>query len=75
LDFDPIYASQDPELKDLQISAIDRNGDVVVRFKYPSNGQKIIVKYKMKKISDGWRIADICYQNHQCLVQILSNKN
>lgn len=60
LDFDPIFASQDPGATNLFIIAADP-GTVLVRFTYPSNGEKIQLKYQVKKHDLGWRIDDIIY--------------
>jgi hypothetical protein len=73
LDFDPIYASQDPQMSGLRILRLDKEQHVWVHFTYPSTGQKIRVQYKMEFENRGWRIRDICYKNTRCLRQILEH--
>lgn len=71
LDFDPIYASQDPKASNLRILGSDKNQNITVQFRYPSTGQAIQVRYKMEMVDRGWRISDICYKNTKCLRHIL----
>jgi hypothetical protein len=59
LDFDPIWASQDPGATEM---AIRQSGDparVTVDFTYPGNGEHIHIVYVLVRMRDGWRIADI----------------
>jgi hypothetical protein len=60
LEFDPIFASQDPAASELTISSVE-NDDVTVQFIYPSNGMRVILLYKIAKFKEGWRINDIVY--------------
>lgn len=60
LDFDPIFASQDPAASDLTIRPGTGNV-VVVEFTYPSNREKIRLEYQMVKSGKHWRIGDIRY--------------
>lgn len=61
LNFDPIFASQDPGAMDLEISPADKSNTVHVQFTYPGNGQKISLSYGIEKTPRGWRIKDIIY--------------
>ena len=72
LDFDLIYASQDPQISNLRILGPDQEWSILVLFRYPSTGQKIQVQYKMELVNRGWRIKDICYEGKKCLRQILA---
>ena len=58
LDFNIIFASQDPAAVDLKI--FTANG-VMARFKYPTTQEIIEIKFIMKKTKSGWRIHDIEY--------------
>ena len=73
LEFDPIFASQDPAASELTISSVE-NDNVTVRFIYPSNGMKVNLLYKLAKFKEGWRISDIVYpgNNAPSLKAILS---
>jgi hypothetical protein len=59
LDFSPIWASQDPSAVDMKITGADKPNLVKVEFRYPSNGQKIELTYKVTKTNRGWRISNI----------------
>lgn len=60
LDFDPIFAGQDPAAADLSIRSTP-NDFVAVEFTYPSNGEKVRLEYRLVKSQVGWRIGDIRY--------------
>jgi hypothetical protein len=74
LDFDPIFASQDPGASDLKISPADKSNTVHVEFTYPGNGEKIRLVYKVQKTDSGWRIRDIIYSDFGSLRKLLSDK-
>ena len=75
LDFDPIFASQDPAAVDLSIRAAS-NSMVSVEFTYPSNGEKVRLEYQLTKSQAGWRIGDIRYPGmpNVSLKQLLARK-
>lgn len=60
LDFDPIFASQDPAAADLSMRPMP-NEMVTVEFTYPSSGEKVRLEYHLAKSAGGWRIRDIRY--------------
>lgn len=60
LDFDPIFASQDPAAADLSIRSA-QNNSVVVEFTYPPSGEKVRLEYRLARSQAGWRIVDIRY--------------
>ena len=75
LGFTPIFASNDPEASDLDITPL--SGDrVAVSFTYPGNGEKIGLEYLTVRTPNGWRIKDIVYHNmnDEHLARILSRK-
>lgn len=76
LDFDLLFASQDPAAGDMSFTS-EPGDQVRVSFRYPSNGQKIELRYLMKKTAAGWRIHDIVYlsMNLQSLRALLSGKS
>ena len=75
LDFDPIFASQDPGAESLQISEPDENKRIYVRFTYPPNGEKISLMYEVQKTNRGWRIKDIIYKDGPSLRKLLREPN
>ncbi|WP_369977408.1 hypothetical protein [Xanthomonas bundabergensis] len=70
LDFDPIYASQDPAIYDLKVGRVNKN-KVKVTFKYPETHEVISIDYSVVKLGSGWRINDVCYSDGSCLSRIL----
>ena len=74
LDFDPIFASQDPAAMDLEITPADESNTVHVQFTYPGNGQKIRISYEVEKTPRGWRIKDIIYSDIRSLRKILGRR-
>lgn len=74
LDFSPIWASQDPGASETKIISGATPNIVSVKFRYPSDGTKIELSYRMVKTNAGWRIADIRYSSGSTLLSILSAK-
>jgi hypothetical protein len=74
LDFNLMFASQDPSVSDLEIEPLGSDR-VAVTFTYPSNGEKIRLEYVTVQTPSGWRIRDIIYhnQNDESLVRLLSH--
>lgn len=75
LGFTPIFASNDPEASDLDITPL--SGDrVAVSFTYPGNGEKVGLEYLTVRTPNGWRIKDIVYHNmnDEHLARMLSRK-
>ncbi len=75
LDFDPIFASQDPGAESLQIAPANKGNRIHVQFTYPSNGEKITLVYEVQKTNRGWRIKDIIYKNRPSLRKLLTGTN
>lgn len=75
LDFDPIFASQDPAAVDLSIRSMP-NDIVAVEFTYPANGEKVKLEYRLTKTQGAWRIGDIRYpgMSDASLKQLLARK-
>lgn len=75
LDFDPIFASQDPAAADLSIHSAPSDS-VLVEFTYPSSGEKIRLEYRLAKSPAGWRVSDIRYpgMSNSSLKQLLARK-
>lgn len=75
LDFNIIFASQDPAAVDLKITKANINGEVNVRFEYPSNREVVEIRYIFVKTKSGWRIHDIVYvKERKTLREILNLK-
>jgi len=62
IDFDLIFASQDPAAADLTVKQKGRE-TVSVEFVYPSSNEKIRVEYRLRQTPKGWRISDMRYSN------------
>lgn len=62
LDFDPVFASQDPAAADLQIRSMD-GGRVKVEYKHPSSGEHVKLEFSGSVVGGNWRITDIVYKN------------
>lgn len=64
LGFDPLFASQDSAATKLLIESSSADmGLVRVNFIYPPNGEKINIKFLLKKYKNGWKIDDVIYGN------------
>ena len=74
LDFDPIWASQDPGATELKIKAGAKNGVVEVSFVHPGSGQRIQLQYEVARTAAGPRIYDIRYEDGSTLRAILQGK-
>jgi hypothetical protein len=62
LDFDPIFASQDPSVTDLEIGDAKSN-TVPVEFKSPASNDAVRVNFKMTMVGGAWKISDITYNS------------
>lgn len=73
IDFDILFHSQDPRIADLTITA---SGDhtVAVRFSDPVTAAETLIRYTMRRQSDGWRIYDVVYEGnaHRSLRSMLA---
>jgi hypothetical protein len=74
LDFLPIWASQDPAATELKVVPTQDSSVVVVKFRYPSNGDSVELRYQLLHTASGWRIHDISQGAHQSLLATLSGK-
>ena len=74
LDFSPMWASQDPGAMELRVQRGDDASRVKVSFKYPSNGDLIVINYDLTQTSQGLRIKDVHYPTGSVLSKILAVK-
>ena len=75
LDFQPIWASQDSAAMDLKIETETPVSNVVtVKYRYPSTGELLQMKYDLTHTAAGWRISDIRYQSGISLLGVLEAK-
>jgi len=71
LDFDPLFASQDPSgVYDLE--AVRQGGHVSVTFRQDAD-KKVLVDFKVIATKDGWKIDDIRYPDGSQLSLLLRN--
>jgi len=72
LDFDPLYAAQDFEIKDFSVVPVDQQKDsaeVAASFKNMGTSEKIV--FFLSNTAQGWRITDIKYSDGRTLKGIL----
>jgi hypothetical protein len=72
LDFDPLYAAQDFEIKDFSVALVTQKKDsaeVAASFKNMGKNEKIV--FLLSNTAQGWRITDIKYFNGLTLKGIL----
>lgn len=73
LDFDVLYASQDPDAADLSITAAATD-KVIVSFRYPSSGERVTIQYVLAPTRSGPRITDVIYADDTSLRKLLMTK-
>jgi hypothetical protein len=72
LDFDPLYAAQDFEIKDFSVVLVSEQKDsaeVAASFKNMGTSEKIL--FLLSNTAQGWRITDIKYSDGRTLKGIL----
>jgi hypothetical protein len=84
IDFDPLYDSQDPQVKNFKIGAVQLSGagkhagdpgndavaDVHITFKDDGHARELRFDFK-RQPDKTWRISDIHYPDNTSLLQIL----
>ncbi len=75
LEFDPLFASQDPFLHDLAIERSAKPDEVIVSFKQldGTKERKVSIRFHLSKTPSGWRITDVVYSKTMSLKQLLSS--
>jgi hypothetical protein len=73
LDFDPIWASQDPGATQLTIVEGDAPDVALVTFMHPADGQRIRLTFSLVSGAEGWSIDDIHYQVGSSLRALLES--
>jgi hypothetical protein len=75
LDFDLLFASQDPRVVDLEVVQL-APGKVAVAFADPVNQKKTRLAFKLLLVGGKWKVADITYRNRaeSSLKKILMKK-
>jgi len=72
LDFDPLYAAQDFEIKDFSVVLVAQQKDsaeVAASFKNMGTSEKIV--FLLSNTAQGWRITNIKYSDGRTLKGIL----
>ena len=72
LDFDPLYAAQDFEIKDFSVVLVAEQKDsaeVAASFKNMGTSEKIV--FSLSNTAQGWRVTDIKYSDGRTLKGIL----
>lgn len=74
LDFDPIWASQDPAATELKVRPGNKAGTVKVTFLYPGTAKPMDLLFELTQTPSGPRIRDVHYSDGRSLVTILRRK-
>jgi len=72
LEFDPLYAAQDFEIKDFSVVLVTEQKDsaaVAASFKNMGTSEKIV--FSLSNTAQGWRVTDIKYPDGRTLKGIL----
>jgi hypothetical protein len=75
LDFDLLFASQDPRVTDLDVSTT-APGKVAVVYKDPVDGMATQIDFDVARVAGAWKITDVVYSKPEkmSLKQVLSRK-
>jgi hypothetical protein len=72
LDFDPLYAAQDFEIKDFSVVLVNQQKDSAeVAASFKNIGTKEKIMFLLSNTAEGWRITDIKYSDGRTLKGIL----
>jgi hypothetical protein len=70
IDFDPFYASQDPNIKNVKVTAAMINGDKATdTVTFTNSGIKTTLVYSLVKENGTWKISDISYGKEDTLLK------
>ena len=73
IDFDPLYNTQDPQIKNLRVGAAAVRGDAAtVLVTFVNYDQKVKINFSLVRTKEGWKVSNIDYGEGTNLVQILS---
>lgn len=74
MNFDPLYYSQDVDIKNFTVSKADKNGRVTVKFTNMGKDEEIFFTLaKANSASKVWKIESIVYSDAEDLSLLLSN--
>ena len=74
LDADPLYDTQEMDVKNLKIGSAELNGDnAIVPVTFLSFGEKKTLKFSLTMVNNSWKIADINYGRKETLVTWLKS--
>lgn len=75
IDFDILFDSQDPIVFDLKILPMNKQSEMMISFSsLPDPDKKMIIKFKMVKTDNGWRISDILYSESPHSLRAILNQ-
>jgi len=69
---DPLIFSTDFWITEPGIGTLNAANVITVSFRFYRSLKYERIRYRVEKTADGWRIADICYHNGQCLHGLLA---
>jgi hypothetical protein len=73
-EFDPLYASQDPQPKNFKLGPVERAGEeaAVIKVTFQERGKQREITFSFEREPDQtWRISDIRYPDATSLLRIL----
>ena len=72
LDGDPLYASQDMQIKNFSIGKADVKGEIAnVAVNFTNYGQKNTIKFQLKMVAGSWKIDDIIWPEGTSMVKVI----
>jgi len=74
LDYEPVWASQDPGASELKVTAGTDPAVVDVSFRYPSTQEEMHLRYRLSGTKRGWRVSDIEGPSGNSLLMDLGRK-
>jgi hypothetical protein len=74
LDFDPLWDSQDPTGASVQVLPAHDSTRVDARIGYRASTELHVVRYRMRRVGTGWRIADMSGEGWPSLLKTLTQR-
>lgn len=73
IDFDPLFNSQDAQIKNFRVGAADTNGNTAtVPVTFMNYDQKVKITFRLVNTKAGWKVSNIDYGGGMDFVRILS---
>ena len=73
IDFDPLFAAQDMQIKNFRVGAATIKGDkATVPVTFLNFDQKVRIEFRLVRTKAGWKISNILYGDNSDFLKILS---